>query len=67
MNVIPIEIKSHEPDKTTGNFSHPALNHLLDHHKEIKEAWVFGINNVKKENDVIQMFPIYMIDFLSNR
>ena len=66
MTVIPIEIKSCEPERKSGFFSHPALNHLLEHHKEIKEAWVFGLNNVKKENDTIQMFPIYMIDFVRN-
>ena len=64
MNVIPIEIKSYEPDKKTGLFSHPALNNLLQAHGEIKESWVFGLNNIKKENDNIQMFPIYMIDFI---
>ena len=64
MTIIPIEIKSSKPDKRTECYSHPALNHLLDDHQEIKESWVFGINNVKKENDRIQMFPIYMIDFL---
>lgn len=63
MTVIPIEIKSFEPDKK-GIFSHPALDNLLDAHKEIKDSWVFGISNVKKESDRIQMFPIYMIEFV---
>ena len=67
MVVTPIEIKSSEPDKTTGFYSHPALNNLLDRHNEIKESWVFGLTNVKSENDRIQMFPIYMIDFLRNK
>ena len=64
MSVIPIEIKSIRPEKATGFHHHPALNHLLQDHQEIKESWVFGINNVEKESDRIQMFPIYMIDFL---
>ena len=64
MTVIPIEIKSFVPDKKTGIFSHPALDNLLDAHKEIKDSWVFGISNVKKESDRIQMFPIYMIEFV---
>lgn len=64
MTVIPIEIKSFTPDKKTGTFSHPALDNLLDAHKEIKDSWVFGISNVKKESDRIQMFPIYMIEFV---
>lgn len=64
MKVCPIEIKSYEPDKSSGAYSHPALNNLLEDHQEIKDSWVFGINNVKRENDRIQMFPIYMIDFV---
>lgn len=64
MQIVPIEIKSYEPYKSSGFFEHNALNNLLEAHKEIKEAWVFGINNVKKENDVIQMFPIYMTQFI---
>lgn len=64
MKVCPIEIKSYEPDKSSGVYSHPALNNLLEDHQEIKDSWVFGINNVKRENDRIQMFPIYMIDFV---
>ena len=66
MNIMPIEIKSCKPDKNTGLFEHSALTKLLDAHDEIKEAWVFGINNVLKENDKIQMFPIYMIEFVKN-
>ena len=66
MEIIPIEIKSCEPDKKTGLYEHSALNKLLDSHPEIKESWVFGLNNVSKENDRIQMFPIYMIDFVTN-
>ena len=64
MTVIPIEIKSYEPNKSTGFFTHPALNNVLRSHQEIKESWVFGLNNVKTEKDNIQMFPIYMIDFV---
>jgi len=63
MNVLPIEIKSTMPKKT-GLFTHPALDNLLNAHQEIKEAWIFGKNNIQKENDRIWMFPIYMIDFL---
>lgn len=64
MSVLPIEIKSIAPKKVDGVFSHPALDNLLNTHKEIKEAWVFGKCNVKQENDRVWMFPIYMIDFL---
>lgn len=64
MTVIPIEIKSYEPNKSTGFFTHPALNNVLKSHQEIKESWVFGLNNVRAEKDNIQMFPIYMIDFV---
>lgn len=65
MKVIPIEIKSIAPKKESDLFTHPALDNLLSAHKEIKESWVFGLCNVKKENDRIWMFPIYMIDFVS--
>ena len=64
MTVIPIEIKSYAPDKKTGYFSHQALNLLLESHKEIKESWIFGLNNIKKEGDNIYMFPAYMIEFV---
>ena len=64
MKIYPIEIKSGETNKD-GLYSHNALDKLLLAHDEIKEAWLFGINNVQKENDRIFMFPIYMIDFVS--
>ena len=64
MTVVPIEVKSYEPDKSTGFFSHSALNNVLRAHEEIKESWVFGLNNVKEEKNNIHMFPIYMIDFI---
>ena len=64
MAVIPIEIKSSKPNNKSMTYAHQALNNLLLAHNEIKEAWVFGINNVKKENGNIFMFPIYMIDFI---
>lgn len=67
MNIIPIEIKSGSPNKNNELYSHPALNNLLEAHKEIKEAWVFGKTNVKKENSVIQMFPLYMIEFVQKQ
>ena len=64
MTVLPVEIKSYAPDKKTGYFSHQALNMLLDAHSEIKESWIFGLNNVKKEGNNIYMFPAYMIEFV---
>lgn len=64
MSVLPIEIKATSPRKSDGVFFHSALNNLLESHKEIKEAWIFGKCNVKQENDRVWMFPIYMIDFL---
>lgn len=64
MEIIPLEIKSYAPDKNSNKFEHAALDNLLEAHKEIKEAWVFGINNVRKEDKNIQMFPIYMADFI---
>ena len=66
MKIIPIEIKSCEPDKKTGLYEHSALTKFLEDHKEIKESWVFGLSNVKNENERIQIFPIYMIDFVKN-
>lgn len=65
--IIPIEIKSFEPDKKSNIYKHPALDNLLAAHEEIEEAWVFGINNVKKEKDKVYMFPIYMVDFIRKR
>ena len=64
MNIIPIEIKSSKPNINTGLYEHNALNNLLSAHEEIKESWVFGLNNVKQENDRIWMFPIYMTEFI---
>ena len=64
MNMIPIEIKSSKPNINTGLYEHNALNNLLSAHEEIKESWVFGLNNVKQENDRIWMFPIYMTEFI---
>ena len=66
MKIIPIEIKSSKPKKSTGLYEHSVLTKLLSAHEEIEEAWVFGINNVIKENERIQMFPIYMIEFVNN-
>lgn len=64
MKVIPIEIKAGKPDKKSGLYSHLALNNLLISHKDINDSWVFGLTNVKKENNNITMFPIYMIEFV---
>lgn len=64
MNIIPIEVKSGEPNKKTDLYNHAALNNLLEAHKEIKESWVFGKCNVKRENDVIFTFPLYMVEFV---
>ena len=62
--IIPLEIKSGEINKKIGLYEHKALNNLLAVHKEIKEAFLFGKCNVKKENSTITMFPLYMIEFL---
>lgn len=67
MEIIPIEIKYCKPDKSSGYYEHSTLNKLLEAHEEIKESWVFGITNVKKENEKIQTFPIYMIEFVQRR
>lgn len=64
MAVYPIEIKSGKPNKKNGYYEHSALDNILLVHKEIKESWIFGVNNVKKEKEGIYMFPIYMIDFV---
>lgn len=64
MEAIPIEIKSYSPDKKSGRFNHAALDNLLEAHQEIKQAWVFGINNFKQESSKVSNFPIYMIDFV---
>lgn len=63
MNIYPIEIKSGLPNKN-GIYLHPALNNLIEKHPEINSAGVFGISNIKKENERIMMYPIYMISFL---
>ena len=65
MSVIPIEIKSFALNKPEANYSHPALDHLLEDHSEIKEAWVFGMHNVRWESERVCQFPIYMIDFVA--
>lgn len=67
LKIIPIEIKSGKPNDKNGLYEHAALDNLLEAHEEMDEAWLFGICNVKKENDRIQMFPIYMIDFVSKQ
>lgn len=64
LNIVPLEIKSGKPKSNTKLYNHPALNNLLMAHKDIKEAWVFGKCNIKRENDVIHTFPLYMIDFV---
>ena len=64
MAIIPIEIKSYKLKKNIKSYSHPALDNLLEAHKEIKESWVFGLTNVYQERDRIYCFPIYMIDFI---
>ena len=61
--IYPIEIKSGKMGRFNRYF-HPALDNVLSVHKEIEEAWLFGINNIQKENNTIIMFPIYMIDFV---
>ena len=63
MTVYPLEIKSGLPDKKDGTYSHSALTNLLSAHEEIKEAMLFGECNVRQENSLITMYPIYMIDF----
>ena len=63
MNIIPIEVKSGNPNKHE-LYSHLALDNLLEKHKEIKESYVFGISNIKQENEKIMMYPIYMSNFI---
>lgn len=61
--VLPIEIKSGDPNRN-GNYAHNALNHLLNNHPEIENAFLFGQTNIRRENERITYFPIYMLDCL---
>lgn len=61
--VLPIEIKSGKLKEST-YYNHSALNKLVSLYG-IKNAYVFGQGNVKREDEVITEFPIYMIDFVS--
>lgn len=63
--VLPIEVKSGKPNETS-YYDHAVLNNLIELH-DIKEAYVFGDCNYKKETDVIHQFPIYMIMFLYSK
>lgn len=59
----PIEIKSGKPNEMNC-YNHAALNNLLKLY-DIKEAFVFGETNLKKESDKITQLPLYMVSFLS--
>ncbi|HBX24844.1 MAG TPA: hypothetical protein DEF61_00910 [Firmicutes bacterium] len=61
--ILPIEIKSGKPNNMN-YYNHVALTNLIKTYN-IKESYLFGECNVKKENEYIYQFPIYMISFLS--
>ncbi len=60
--VLPIEIKSGKPNDMQV-YNHSALNKLINLYSP-KISYVFGDCNVKKENENIWQFPIYMIMFI---
>ena len=60
--ILPIEVKSGETNQTN-TYNHNVLNNLIKLY-DIKNAYVFGDCNIKKETDVIYQFPIYMISFI---
>ena len=64
MEAFPIEIKSGKSSKTSGLYFHAALDNIMNAHKEIKNAFVFGICNIQNESGGIINYPVYMIDFL---
>lgn len=60
--VIPVEIKSGK-SREMRSYNHAALNNLLKLY-DYNEAFLFGEGNVKKENEKVTEFPIYMIGFI---
>lgn len=61
-NALPIEIKSGKSSEMR-HYDRTALNNLLKLY-DYEEAFLFGEGNVKKENEKVTEFPIYMIDFV---
>lgn len=61
-DVLPIEIKSGKANEQL-IYNHCALNNILKTYP-IKNAYVFGETNIKKESNIITLFPIYMISFI---
>ncbi len=47
-------------------YNRVALNNLLKLY-DIKQAFLFGKANVIKENDVITLYPLYMVSFLNGK
>ncbi len=61
-NALPIEIKSGKSSEMR-YYNRTTLNNLLKLY-DYEEAFLFGEGNVKKENEKVTEFPIYMIDFV---
>ena len=61
-NALPIEIKSGKSSEIR-YYNRTTLNNLLKLYV-YEEAFLFGEGNVKKENEKVTEFPIYMIDFV---
>lgn len=62
--VLPIEIKSGKPS-SINQYNRGTLNNLMKLHG-LKEAFLFGNGNTRKESESITSFPIYMIGFLDS-
>jgi len=60
--VLPIEIKSGKPNQMNV-YNHRVLSNVMKLY-EIKEAFLFGECNVRKESERVWNFPIYMVSFL---
>lgn len=61
--VIPFEVKSGDPNRN-GNFSHPALDNLLEVYPTIEKAYIVSKMNLFQENEKVINIPIYMLMFL---
>ena len=60
--ILPIEVKSGKPNEMN-YYNHCVLNKLISNYN-INNAYVFGMTNIKKENDFIYNLPLYMIAFI---
>ncbi len=60
--IIPLEVKSGNPNKT-GRFEHHTLDHILEIYPEIEKAYVLSKRNIYKEEEKIINLPIYMLMF----